>query len=65
MEVSGKLHAPGHITPRERAPGTPWIGPQSQSLRLAPSHYTDWATPNACLQCLLIVGIDQLFSLRL
>jgi hypothetical protein len=24
--VSGQLHAPGRFTPRERAPGTHWIG---------------------------------------
>jgi hypothetical protein len=26
MEVSGQLHAPAAFTPRERAPGTHWIG---------------------------------------
>jgi hypothetical protein len=26
MEVSGQLHAPGRFTPRERAPGTHWMG---------------------------------------
>jgi hypothetical protein len=26
MEVSGQLHAPGRFTPKERAPGTHWIG---------------------------------------
>jgi hypothetical protein len=26
MEVSGQLHAPDRFTPRERAPGTHWIG---------------------------------------
>jgi hypothetical protein len=26
IDVSGQLHAPGHFTPRERAPGTHWIG---------------------------------------
>jgi hypothetical protein len=26
MEVSGQLHAPGRFTPRERDPGTHWIG---------------------------------------
>jgi hypothetical protein len=26
MEVSGQLHAPAHFTPRERTPGTHWIG---------------------------------------
>jgi hypothetical protein len=26
MEVSGQLHATSHFTPRERAPGTHWIG---------------------------------------
>jgi hypothetical protein len=25
MEVSGRLHALGRFTPRERAPGTHWI----------------------------------------
>jgi hypothetical protein len=26
MEVSGQLHAPASLPPRERAPGTHWIG---------------------------------------
>jgi hypothetical protein len=26
MEVSGQLHAPAALPPRERAPGTHWIG---------------------------------------
>jgi hypothetical protein len=26
MEVSGQLHAPVTLPPRERAPGTHWIG---------------------------------------
>jgi hypothetical protein len=26
MEVSGQLHAPAALPPRERAPGTQWIG---------------------------------------
>jgi hypothetical protein len=26
MEVSGQLHAPAALTPRERVPGTDWIG---------------------------------------
>jgi hypothetical protein len=26
MKASGQLHAPAVITPRERAPGTHWIG---------------------------------------
>jgi hypothetical protein len=26
MDVSGQLHALGRFTPRERAPGTHWIG---------------------------------------
>jgi hypothetical protein len=26
LEVSGQLHALGHFTPTERAPGTHWIG---------------------------------------
>jgi len=26
MEVSGQLHTPAALSPRERAPGTHWIG---------------------------------------
>jgi hypothetical protein len=26
MKVSGQLHAPAALSPRERAPGTHWIG---------------------------------------
>jgi hypothetical protein len=26
MEVSGQLHAPAALSPRERAPGTHWVG---------------------------------------
>jgi hypothetical protein len=26
MQVSGQLHAPAALPPRERAPGTHWIG---------------------------------------
>jgi hypothetical protein len=26
MEVSGQLHAPAALPPKERAPGTHWIG---------------------------------------
>jgi hypothetical protein len=26
MEASGQLHAPATLTPKERAPGTNWIG---------------------------------------
>jgi hypothetical protein len=39
MEVSGQLHAPGRFTPKERAPGTHWIG--------------GWVGPRAVLDAVL------------
>jgi hypothetical protein len=39
MEVSGQLHAPCRFTPKERAPGTHWIG--------------DWVGPRAVLDAVV------------
>jgi hypothetical protein len=39
MEVSGQLHAPGCLTPREKVPGTHWIG--------------GWAGPRAVLDAVV------------
>jgi hypothetical protein len=48
MEVSGQLHAPAALTPRERAPGTHWIG--------------GWVGPRAVLDAVVKRKILNLIS---
>jgi hypothetical protein len=51
MEVSGQLHAPVALPPRERAPGTHWIG--------------GWVGPRAVLDAVVQRKISFLFVLHL
>jgi len=41
--VSGQLHAPAALTPKERAPGTPWI--------------RGWVGPRAVLDAVLLIKL--------
>jgi hypothetical protein len=65
MEVSGHLHAPAAFTPRERAPGTRWIGVSvGPSETLVPQQYTALQPRRTRLILALFYSFLQFIQIR-